>query len=298
MCTIVLKIGLDRLVQPSVGHSFDVIRWIGPEDDWIGIGSGEPTVLSVNRTNRTVQLFFFISFLQSQNGVVLITPNLFPSFPRGFPSSSSCRRRSPLHKAPVVCAPQACRRWPLLPLNQCLPPTLPRLPSTTPLFSEPVFAPPPHHAHYQSFLPHIEHRPRLLLTSPPTANWSLPPQAKHQQSSSRPSLHHNPHRQSIAHACHRRAPPPPRRAPTVFPRPFLHWVVAPRSDFLKFLSISSPPVFFNLNFFFINVFWNLWFEINFEISNLKLGFDFQIILWFLNKILIFKWYINYIILFL
>ena len=62
--TIVLKTGPDQPVRLSVSHGSSPVRWIGPKDDWIGIGPSEPD-------GSTIFFFFY-----NIKDVVLITPNL------------------------------------------------------------------------------------------------------------------------------------------------------------------------------------------------------------------------------
>ena len=57
----VLKIGPDRPVRPPTGHRSSPVQSFGPDWDRTRVGSLEPAVQPVNRTNRPVQmiLIFF-----------------------------------------------------------------------------------------------------------------------------------------------------------------------------------------------------------------------------------------------
>ena len=75
----------------------------------------------------------------------------------------------------------------------------------------------------------------------------------------------SPHTQNTAHACHQRAPPPPRRAPAVFPHPpsSLHRLpMIPFSGIFIYLLIHLHYYLFYFifviffSFLFKNKFWN------------------------------------------
>ena len=159
-----------------------------PSDRWIGRPIGE-----LNDSN--------IYILQHQNDAVLITLNLSPLSPHDFPSSSSCRRRSPL------------------PMNQSLPaPPPPTLPRKAPVFL-PCRAPPipvddesPYNEHV--FTPPLPSKTPTVF--PPTPFPTPTRRASPTPATNEPPFRHGEHQKS-------------------FPIPLLHCVVAPRSGFLEFL---------------------------------------------------------------
>ena len=106
---MVLKTGLDRmvrLVQPSAGHSFGLVRWIGPDSNRVNRRSDWRTRRTGQFSpNSTIQTFFFC-FSQHQNDVVLMLlawkqrrfddPKTNPPLQRPSSSSRSAARMPPI----------------------------------------------------------------------------------------------------------------------------------------------------------------------------------------------------------